>query len=99
MATTKEFIAYILDKTNGITGFSIKPMFGEYMHYYNGVVTGLICNNTFFIKVTPNTTQLLNNLNKASPYPKAKEQYILNDDYLENKELLLTIFKQFTLGK
>ena len=36
MATTKEFLAKILDRLSGLDGVTHRAMMGEYILYYNG---------------------------------------------------------------
>lgn len=58
MSTSRNFIAYVLDQINDPKA-RIKAMFGEYALYYDERVVCLICDDTVFLKITPNTTTLL----------------------------------------
>lgn len=40
MATTKEYRDYVLEQLNLLGGITCKPMMGEYLLYYNGVLFG-----------------------------------------------------------
>ena len=40
MATTKEFLAEILDRLSGLDGVTHRAMMGEYILYYNGKIVG-----------------------------------------------------------
>lgn len=68
-------------------------MFGEYAIYYDDKVIGLITDNQFYLKNTRKAKEFLiknyreENLKLASPFPKAKD-WILLDEEIENKELL-----------
>lgn len=89
MATSKWFIDYLSDCLLWIPGIKFKYMFWEYALYKDGIVVGLICDDTFFIKMTPGTTKILwENYQKWQPYPKAKFQFELGEDIIEDKDKL-----------
>ena len=50
MATTKEFLAEILDRLSGLDGVTHRPMMGEYILYYNGKIVGGIYDNRLLVK-------------------------------------------------
>ncbi len=91
MATSKEFIEYIVDQVGrsvGVENISVRKMFGEYALYYLGVTIGLICDNTLFIKITDGTTTILGEHETGFPYPGAKPWYQLDESDLDNFELI-----------
>jgi len=93
MATSKDFIAYILDQIGDDTRARVRAMFGEYALYFDNTVVALVCDASVFLKINENTSVLLGDgYQKGFPYPGAKEWYILDADILENqvffKELL-----------
>ena len=49
MATTKEFLAEILDRLSGLDGVTHRPMMGEYILYYNGRIVGGIYDNRLLV--------------------------------------------------
>ena len=59
MATDKDFIGYLEEKISHIPGTRTRAMFGEYAYYCDNVVVGLVCDNTVYIKVTPQTEKIL----------------------------------------
>ena len=50
MATTKEFLAEILDRLSGLDGVTHRAMMGEYILYYNGKIVGGIYDNRLLVK-------------------------------------------------
>ena len=50
MATTKEFLAKILDRLSGLDGVTHRAMMGEYILYYNGKIVGGIYDNRLLVK-------------------------------------------------
>ena len=94
MATSKEFMEYIVDQVGrsvGVENISVRKMFGEYVLYYLGVTIGLICDNTLFIKITEGTEKILNGHETGFPYPGAKPWYQLDEGDLDNYELLQNV--------
>ncbi len=87
MSTSKSFITFFEDCLSHISGIKTKAMFGEYALYKDGKVVWLICDDTFFLKITPNTTTILWEIHPTGfPYPWAKPQYIIEEDILEDRE-------------
>jgi TfoX/Sxy family transcriptional regulator of competence genes len=94
MATSKEFMEYIVDQVGrsvGVENISVRKMFGEYALYYLGVTIGLICDNTLFIKITDGTKEVVGSHETGLPYPGAKPWYQLDEGDLDNHELITQI--------
>lgn len=67
-------------------------MFGEYALYYDSKVVWLICDDIFFIKITPGSTNILwENCETWAPYPWAKLQYVVPEEILENRDEIRTL--------
>lgn len=86
MATNKEFIEYICDQLMGVGIVTYRKMFGEYMIYIDLKPLILVCDNQAYVKILPETGNILGkDALKGTPYPGAKEHYIMDVD---NKETL-----------
>jgi TfoX/Sxy family transcriptional regulator of competence genes len=57
-----------------------KAMFGEYGVYCDDRFVGLICDDTFFLKVSSVTDARLAQSPLAAPYPGAKDCYLIDHD-------------------
>ena len=88
MASSKEFLDYVLD---GCPGLSFRAMMGEYLLYYGGKLVGGIYDNRLLVKSLPSSERILKNAPKELPYGNAKEMLLVED--LENKELLEKLFE------
>ena len=88
MASSKEFLDYVLD---GCPGLSFRAMMGEYLLYYGGKLVGGIYDNRLLVKSLPSSERILKNAPKELPYENAKEMLLVED--LENKELLEKLFE------
>lgn len=86
MASSKEYLAFILDQLSEIPEISYRAMMGEYILYYRGKVIGGIYDNRFLIKPTKSATTLLPEARLELPYEGAKKMLLV--DQLEDKALL-----------
>lgn len=53
MASSKDYLDYVLELLRECKGISHKKMMGEYILYQNGIIFGGIYDNRFLIKNTP----------------------------------------------
>lgn len=86
MASTKDYLDYILEQLSGLSEVSHRAMMGEYILYYQGKVIGGIYDNRFLIKPTKSAKALLPNAPLELPYEGAKEMLLVED--IEDRELL-----------
>ena len=90
MATTKDYLQYILDQISDLDNITYRKMMGEYILYYNWKIIWWIYDNRLLLKPTDKVKKLINNLEMQIPYPWAKEMIYVdnvdNSDYL--KELI-----------
>lgn len=86
MASSKEYLAFILDQLSEIPEISYRSMMGEYILYYRGKVIGGIYDNRFLIKLTKSATALLPEASLEIPYEGAKKMLLV--DQLDDKALL-----------
>jgi TfoX/Sxy family transcriptional regulator of competence genes len=80
MATTTDFIEYVLDQARGPWELRYRKMFGEYMVYVNEKPILLVCDNTVFVKMLPELKPLMEDAETGFPYEGAKEHWVLNID-------------------
>lgn len=85
MATTRDFIEYLLDQVDDRWNKRYRRMFGEYMVYINDKPILLVCDNTVYAKMMDAVSTVLASAYRGFPYNGAKEHYIVDTD---NKELL-----------
>ena len=86
MASTKDYRDFILDQLSILNDITYKPMMGEYLLYYNGVLFGGIYDDRFLVKKTD--TNSYYEMEEAIPYTGAKPMYMIDSD---NQELLKDI--------
>lgn len=80
MASSLDFIEYVINQIDGIGNIKYRKMFGDYMIYVNGKPILLVCDNTVFVKMLDCIASQMRFAEKGLPYPGAKEHYILDID-------------------
>lgn len=88
MASSKEYIDFILDQCSGL---SARAMMGEYVLYYGGKVVGGVYDNRLLVKPTPSAKALMPSAEYQLPYEGAKEMLLVED--IENSEFLKMLFE------
>jgi len=90
MATTKEYLDFVLEQLSGLPGIDYKRMFGGYLIYKNGKPVLLVCDNTVFVKKLPELAELMQDAPEGLPYEGTKPHYMLD---VENRELTETVLE------
>ena len=86
MASHQDFVDYVAEQLREAGAIRSRKMFGEYGLYCDDVFFAVICDDQFFIKVTPQGEAAFPNLPKAPPYEGAKDSFLVED--VENWELM-----------
>ena len=86
MASSKEYLNFILEQLSELDDESYRAMMGEYIIYYHGKVIGGIYDDRFLVKPTKSAVAMMPNAEMELPYDGAKEMLLVDD--VENKEFL-----------
>ena len=86
MASSKEYLDFILDQLSGLDEISCRTMMGEYIVYYRGRIVGGIYDDRFLVKPTKSAVAMMPDADKELPYEGAKEMLLV--DNVENREFL-----------
>lgn len=89
MASTKDYLDYILEQFSGLDEITYRAMMGEYILYYKGKVLGGIYDNRFLVKPTKSAKALMPNVQLELPYDGAKEMLLVED--IEDKAFLVKL--------
>ena len=94
MASTKEFKDFVLEQMRELENITCKPMMGEFLLYYNGILFGGIYDDRLLIKMTKSNEQY--NLPKETPYKGAKPMYMVEnlDDITHLKAVVSETWKE-----
>ncbi len=96
MASSKEYLDYVLDQLSLLDGISYKVMMGEYIVYYQGKIVGGIYDDRFLVKPTASARRLMPDAQPELPYEGAKEMLLIEntDDREFLKELLTAMAEE-----
>ncbi|MBR0232038.1 MAG: TfoX/Sxy family protein [Clostridia bacterium] len=86
MASSKEYLDFVLEQLSEAEGVSYRAMMGEYVIYAQGKVVGGIYDDRFLVKPTPGALELIPNAPREIPYDGAKEMLLVED--IEDRRLM-----------
>ena len=86
MASSKEYLAFVLDQLSSLDDISYRTMMGEYIIYYRGKIIGGIYDDRFLVKPTKSAKRLMPDAPHETPYEGAKEMLLVDD--IDNREFL-----------
>ena len=86
MASTKEYLDFVLEQLSGLDEISHRAMMGEYILYYRGRVFGGIYDDRLLVKPVPAAVKLMSDASRELPYDGAKEMILVDD--VDNREFL-----------
>ena len=91
MASSKEYLNFVLEQLSEVENIRYRAMMGEYILYYREKVIGGIYDDRFLVKAVKSSKELIPNALHEIPYEGAKEMLLVDD--VENKELLKNLFE------
>ena len=86
MASSQEYLDFILEQLSEVNGISHRAMMGEYIIYYLDKVIGGIYDDRFLVKTTKTASAMMPEAGREIPYPGAKEMLLVDD--VEDKDFL-----------
>ncbi len=86
MASSKEYLDFVLEQLSGLDDITHRAMMGEYVLYYRGKVFGGIYDDRFLVKPTKSAIALMPDADMELPYEGAKEMILVDD--VDNREFL-----------
>ena len=86
MASSNEYLEYILEQLSDLEDISHRAMMGEYIIYYRGKIIGGIYDDRFLVKPVKSAISLMPDASMELPYEGAKEMLLVDD--VENKRFL-----------
>lgn len=88
MASSKEYLTYVLELLREVSGISYKKMMGEYILYKDGKIFGGIYDNRFLVKKVASLEKY--HMKEQIPYPTAKAMLLVD---VEDPEVIDEIIK------
>ena len=91
MASTKEYLDFVLEQLSELDEVRYRAMMGEYILYYRGRVFGGIYDDRLLVKPVPIALKLMPDAVMELPYDGAKEMILVDD--IDNREFLCMLIR------
>ena len=90
MASSKEYLNFILEQLSELEEVTYRAMMGEYIIYYRGKIVGGIYDDRLLVKPVKSAISLMPDAACELPYEGAKEMLLVDD--VDNKDFLTQLF-------
>lgn len=101
MASSKEYLDFLLEQLSVLDEISYRAMMGEYIIYYRGKIVGGIYDDRFLVKPVKSAIEMMPNAQYALPYEGTKEMLLVDNvdsrDFL--KKLLSAMYDELPAAK
>ena len=91
MASSKEYLDFIMDQLSDLEDVKVRAMMGEYIIYYREKIVGGIYDDRFLVKPVPAAVALMPEAQKELPYEGAKEMLLV--DEVDNREFMCNLLR------
>ena len=91
MASSRDFLNFILEQLSDLDEITYKPMIGEFMIYYRGKLVGGIYDDRLLVKPVKSAIEYMPQATYSLPYEGAKEMLLV--DNVDDKEYLCGLFE------
>ena len=91
MASSKEYLDYVMDQLSGLQDVAYKAMMGEYIIYYRGKIVGGIYDDRFLVKPVKAALTMMPDAEMEIPYEGANEMILVDD--VENRSFLTELLE------
>ena len=90
MASSKEYLDFILGQLSGLEDITYRAMMGEYIIYYKSKIIGGIYDDRLLVKPVKSAIDYMPTASYELPYEGAKEMLLV--DEVDNSEYLTGLF-------
>ena len=90
MASSKEYLNFVLEQLSELEEVTYRAMMGEYILYYRSKIIGGIYDDRLLVKPVKSAVSLMQNAIYELPYEGAKEMLLVED--VDSKEFLSILF-------
>ena len=91
MASSKEYLEYVLEQLSELDEITYKAMMGEYIIYYRGKIIGGIYDDRFLVKNIKAASDMMPEAELELPYEGAKKMLLV--DEIDNRDFLAGLLK------
>lgn len=90
MASSKEYLDFVLEQLSELEEITYRAMMGEYIIYYRGKIVGGIYDDRLLVKPVTSAVALMPSATYELPYEGAKKMLLVDD--VDSKEFLKRLF-------
>ena len=90
MASSKEYLEFILEQLSELDDVTYRAMMGEYILYYRGKIIGGIYDDRLLVKPVKSAVVFMPDATFELPYEGAKEMLLVDD--IDNRDFLAKLF-------
>ena len=91
MASSKEYLEFILEQLSLSDEITYKAMMGEYILYFRGRIIGGIYDDRFLVKPVRSALEMMPDAQMELPYEGAKEMLLV--DNVDNREFMCNLLR------
>jgi len=91
MASSKEYLEFILGQLSELDEITYRAMMGEFIIYYRGKIVGGIYDDRLLVKPVKSAINYMSTVSYELPYEGAKEMLLVNE--VDNKNFLIGLFQ------
>ena len=91
MATSKDFLNFVLEQLSELDEITYRQMMGEYIIYYKGKIAAELCDNRFLVKPVDAAVKYIPNAVYEPPYEGAKPMILVEN--IDSREYLTGLFE------
>ena len=90
MASSKEYLQFVLGQLSDLEEITYRAMMGEFIIYYRGKIIGGIYDDRLLVKPVKSAIQYIPTAVYELPYEGAKEMLLVDD--VDSREFLCNLF-------
>ena len=90
MASSKDYLEFVLDQLSLLHPISYKAMMGEFILYYRGKIVGGIYDDRLLVKPTESAKKWMPEAPLETPYEGAKPMLLVEE--IDDREFLKELF-------
>lgn len=91
MASSKDFLQFVLDQLSALEDITFRAMMGEFILYYRGRIIGGIYDDRLLVKPTASAAALMPSAPREAPYEGAKDMLLV--EQLDDRDFLAALFR------
>ena len=91
MASSKDFLQFVLDQLSALEDITYRAMMGEFILYYRGRIVGGVYDDRLLVKPTASAAALMPSAPREAPYEGAKDMLLV--EQLDDRDFLAALLR------